>query len=178
MIQNILISKNGILLASQHFGNYHSIDLNRDLISSFFTVIQKFSTAITGTSINFINFEKLVTYFYEDPNDESLLYILITDFDDNPIETNFKMHKIADLFDKKYRQYIKEFKGDISPFQTFGNTLVKMRLEFKNCGGHPTCDNCSRNKNQNSLLSVIKKDDINVDSKFFELKDTKIKLVN
>ncbi len=156
MIQNILISKSGILLASQNFGNCHSFDVNKDLLSNFFTAIQKFSIAVTGNSINFINFEKLLIYLYEDPNDESLLYILITDFDDKPIEINFKMHKIANLFYKKYRQYIQKFKGDITPFQTFGNVLEKMRITLKNCGGYSTCNNCSRNNNKSTVISVIK----------------------
>lgn len=177
MIQNIFISKNGILLTSQNFGNCHSIDVNKDLLSNFFTAIQKFSILVTGNSINFINFEKLFIYLYDDPNDESLLYILVTDFDDNPIEINFKMHKIANLFYEEYRQDIKKFRGDITPFQSFGNTLIKMRLTLKNCGGHSTCNNCSRNNNKATLLSVIEKNDIKVDSKFFELIDKKTTLV-
>ncbi len=178
MIQNIFISKNGILLTSQNFGNCHSINLNKDLISSFFTAIQKFSLVITGTSINFIDFEKLLVYFYEDPNDENLLYILITDFNDNPIEINFKMQKIATLFFNNYRQYIKNFKGYVSPFQTFGNTLIKMKLALKNCGGHPTCNNCSKNMNQNNLLSIIQKKDIKIDYEFFKLKEKNIDALN
>ena len=148
------------MLTSQNFGNCHSIDLKKDLVTNFFTVIQKFSIAITGTPINYINFEKLLIYLYEDPNDESLLYILITDFDDNPIEINFKMHKIANLFFNNYRHYIKQFRGNIVPFQTFGNTLIKMNLALRNCGGHPTCNNCSKNMNKNTLLSDIGKTDI------------------
>lgn len=162
MIQNIFVSKYGILLTSQNFGNCHSIDINKDLLSNFFTAIQKFSIVVTGNSIKFINFEKFLIYLYEDPNDESLLYILFTDIDDNPIDINFKMHKIANLFYKKYRQYIKKFKGDIAPFQTFGNTLIKMRLALKNCGEHSTCNNCSKNKNQSAILSVIKENIIKV----------------
>lgn len=178
MIQNILISKNGILLTSQNFGNCHSIDLKKDFLSNFFTVIQKFSIAIIGTSINYINFEKLLIYLYEDPNDESLLFILITDFDDNPIEINFKMHKIANLFFNNYRQNIKQFKGDIAPFQTFGKTLIKMNLALRNCGGHPTCKNCSKNMNQNTLLSDIGKTDIKIGTEFFKLIDKNDRMVN
>ena len=178
MIQNIFICKNGILLTSQNFGNCHSIDLKKDLISNFFTVIQKFSIAITGTSINYINFEKLLIYLYEDPNDENLLYILTTDIDDTPLEINFKMHKIADLFFNNYRQYIKQFKGNIVPFQTFGNTLIKMNLALRNCGGHPTCNNCSKNLNKNTLLSDIEKTDIKIGAEFFKLIDKNDRLVN
>ncbi len=177
MIRNILISKYGILLASQNFANCQSIDTNQDLLSNFFTAIQKVSIVVTGNSINYIDFEKLLVYLYEDPQDKSLLYILFTDIDDNPIDINFKMHKIADLFYKKYRQFIKKFKGDISPFQTFGNILIKMRLVLQPCGEYSTCNNCSRNKKKSAILSVSKNNVNKVHSKFFKLDNEKHNLV-
>ncbi len=177
MIRNIFISKYGILLASQSFTNCQSIDTNKDLLSNFFTAIQKVSIVVTGNSINYLDFEKLLVYLYEDPNDKSLLYILFTDIDDNPIDINFKMHKIADLFYKKYRQFIKKFKGDISPFQTFENILIKMGLVLQPCGENSTCNNCSKNKNQSAILSISKNNVTKVHSKIFKLENEKHNLV-
>jgi hypothetical protein len=154
LIQNIFIFKAGVALVNQNFGQCHALGNDINLISSYLYALQQISLEITGTSIKSLNFEKISFHFYKDPYDPNIFYVVVTDVDDNLEEINFKIHRIAEIFDKTYKNYLQEFHGNIVPFRTFGDILIDMNITQRNCGGGSECEGCA-NKDQISEISKI-----------------------
>ncbi|NVM37822.1 MAG: hypothetical protein HWN81_19680 [Candidatus Lokiarchaeota archaeon] len=155
MIQNIFIFKAGIALVDQNFGQCHALGNDINLISSYLYAIQQISLEITGTSIKSLNFEKIAFHFYRDPNDSNIFYVVVTDVDDNLEGNNFKIHRIAEIFDKTYKNYLQEFHGNIVPFRTFGDILIDMNIAQRNCGGGSECEGCTHNDDFSEIGSIF-----------------------
>lgn len=141
-------------MVDQNFGQCHALGNDINLVSSYLYAIQQLSLEITGTSIKSLNFEKIAFHFYRDPFDSNMFYVVVTDVDDDLNEINFKIHRIAEIFDKNYKDYLQEFHGNIVPFRNFGDILVNMNLAERNCGGGSECEGCA-NSNQFSEISNI-----------------------
>lgn len=159
MIQNIFIFKAGIALVDQNFGQCHALGSDINLVSSYLYAIQQLSLEITGTSIKSLNFEKIVFHFYRDPFDSNMFYVVVTDVDDDLEEINFKIHRIAEIFDKNYKDYLQEFHGNIVPFRNFGDILVSMNLAERNCGGGSECEECANNNQLSEISNIIEVND-------------------
>ena len=159
MIQNVFIFKAGIALVDQNFGQCHALGSDINLVSSYLYAIQQLSLEITGTSIKSLNFEKISFHFYRDPFYSNIFYVVVTDVDDDLEEINFKIHRIAEIFDSIYIDYLKEFHGNIVPFRNFGDILVSMNLAERNCGGGSECEGCANNDQFSEIGNIIEVDD-------------------
>lgn len=157
IIQNLLISKNGVLLFSQNYGECHSFGPNPDLISSFLSAIQIFAKETTGDYIETIKFDKINIYFHKDLRDPTILYLIAVDLNEDSDEIRRKILKISNLFYSLYSDNLNKFKGIITPFLVFGDLIEKMKLIEKNCGNYLKCTNCPENKKYSKLIEYINK---------------------
>jgi len=156
MIRNIFIINNGIALVKLNFGDCHSLGANQDLIAGFISGLEAITKEITrGSSIQSLNVEDYIFYFFKD-NAVNLLYVFIAEPGDDPEEMNFKLRKIASLFVENYKDILDRFTGEITPFNNFGELLIKMNLTQKNCGGRPECEGCPNSIKSLNLLDVFK----------------------
>jgi hypothetical protein len=155
LIQNIFIFKAGIALVNQNFGQCHALGNDINLVSSYLYAIQQLSLEITGTSIKSLNFEKIAFHFYRDPNDSNIFYVVVSDVDDNLEDINFKIHKISEIFNKTYNNYLQEFHGNIVPFRNFGDILIEMNIAQRNCGGGSECKGCARNDEFSEIRDIF-----------------------
>ncbi len=155
LIQNIFVFRAGIALVNQNFGQCHSFGNDINLVSSYLYALQQLSVEITGTQIKSLNFEEIALHFYKDPRDEHLFYVIVTDVDDEIDEINFKIHRIAEIFNQNYKKILLDFHGNISHFKNFGDTLIKMNIAERNCGGGSECEDCSHNNDFSDLGKVI-----------------------
>ena len=155
MIQNIFIFKSGIVLVNQNFGQCHTLGRDINLVSSYLYALQQISVEITGTSIKSLNFEKIAFHFYKDPYDPNVFYVIVTDVDDDLEEINFKIHRIAEIFDQNYKENLQEFHGNVGTFRNFGDILISMNLAEKDCGGGSECEGCAHNKDFSEIGKII-----------------------
>jgi len=155
LIQNIFIFKSGIILVSQNFGLCHALGNDINLVSSYLYALQQLSVEITGTSIKSLIYEKIALHFYKDPYDPNIFYVIVTDINDDLEEINFKIHRIAEIFDKNYKDNLQDFHGNISPFRNFGDILIEMNLAEKNCGGGSECEGCSHNEEFSEIGKIM-----------------------
>jgi len=155
LIQNVFIFKAGISLVNQNFGQCHALGSDINLVSSYLYALQQLSLEITGTSIKSLNFEKIAFHFYKDPYDPNMFYVIVTDVNDDLEEINFKIHRIAEIFDQTYKNNLKEFHGNIGPFRNFGDILINMNLAERNCGGGSECEGCSHKEDFSDITNVL-----------------------
>ena len=155
MIQNIFVFKAGIVLINQNFGQCHPLGRDINLVSSYLYAVQQLSVEITGTSIKSMNFEEIALHFFKDPNDPNIFYVIVTDVDDDIDEINFKIHRIAEIFNQNYKTILEDFHGYVNPFRNFGDILISMNLAEKNCGGGSECEGCAHNNDFSDLGKVI-----------------------
>jgi len=155
LIQNIFVFKAGVVLINQSFGQCHSLSRDINLVSSYLYAVQQLSLEITGTSIKSMNFEEIALHFFKDINDPNIFYVIVSDVDDDLEEINFKIHRIAEIFNQNYKTILEDFHGYVGPFRNFGDILISMNLAEKNCGGGSECEGCSHNKDFSDLGKVI-----------------------
>ena len=155
MIQNIFVFKAGVVLVNQKFGQCHSLGRDINLVSSYLYAVQQLSIEITGTSIKSMNFEEIALHFFKDPNDPNIFYVIVTDVDDDIDEINFKIHRIAEIFNQNYKTILEDFHGYVNPFRNFGDILISMNLAEKNCGGGSECEGCAHKDDFSDLGKVI-----------------------
>jgi len=155
LIQNIFIFKSGIVLVNHNFGQCHTLGRDINLVSSYLYALQQISVEITGTSIKSLNFEKIAFHFYKDPYDSNVFYVIVTDVDDDLEEINFKIHRIAEIFDQNYKENLQEFHGNVGTFRDFGDILLSMNLAEKNCGGGSECEGCAHNEDFSDIVNVL-----------------------
>ncbi|GAG54257.1 unnamed protein product, partial [marine sediment metagenome] len=144
-----------VVLINQNFGQCHSLGRDINLVSSYLYAIQQLSVEITGTSIKSMNFEEIALHFFKDPNDPNIFYVIVTDVDDDFEEINFKIHRIAEIFNQNYKTILEDFHGYVSPFRNFGDILISMNLAEKNCGGGSECEGCAHNNDFSDIGKVI-----------------------
>ena len=142
MIQNIFIFKAGIALVNQNFGQCHALSSDINLVSSYLYALQQLSIEITGTPIKSLNFEEITLHFYKDPRDIHMFYVIVTDVEDEIDEINFKIHRIAEIFNQNYEPILLDFHGNVYPFKNFGDILVNMNITERKCGGGSECEDC------------------------------------
>ena len=159
MIQNIFIFKTGVVLVNQNFGQCHSLGRDINLVSSYLYALQQISIEITGTSIKSLNFEEIAFHFYKDSKDPNIFYVVVTDIDDDLDEINFKIHRIAEIFNQNYKSILKDFYGNVGPFRNFGDILISMNLAEKNCGGGSECEGCTHNNDFSDIGKVIENEE-------------------
>ena len=155
LIQNLFVFKAGIVLVTQNFGQCHSFGRDINLVSSYLYALQQLSIEITGTAIKSLNFEEIALHFYKDIIDPNIFYVIVTDVDDDKDEINFKIQRIAEIFNRNYESILKDFHGFVGPFMNFGDILISMNLAEKNCGGGSECEGCSHNNELSGLGKVI-----------------------
>lgn len=156
IIKNLFIIQNGILLVNHNFGKCNSLEANMELISGFLSALQIFSSKIAGSLLKSINFENLTFHFYVDLKDPSLFYVFTTDIDYDQEEINFYIKRVASLFYKKYFIDLKNFSGAISPFSSFVDSLIEMKIIQKNCGKFPECIRCLKSKKISKIFESLK----------------------
>ena len=159
MIQNIFVFKAGVVLVNQNFGQCHSLGGDINLISSYLYALQQISIEITGTAIKSLNFEEISLHFYKDSNDPNIFYVIVTDVEDDKDEVNFKIHRIAEIFNQNYKTILEDFHGYLNPFRNFGDILISMNLAEKNCGGGSECEGCAHNNDFSDLGKVIENEE-------------------
>jgi len=142
----------------ESFGQCHALGNEINLVSSYLYAIQLRSLEITGTFIKSINLGIITFHFYRDPYDPNMFYAVTTDVDDDLEEINFKIHRIAEIFEKNYREYLQEFYGNIVPFRNFGDILVSMNIAERNCGGRSECEGCENNSDISEIVKIIEVD--------------------
>ncbi len=145
MIQNVLIIKNGIALVDRSFGQCYSLGQDSHLLASFFSILQNLSLEFIGSSIKSLNISNKKFFFYKDHIDSTIFYVIVSDIEDDSDEMKFKIRQIASLFREKYSNYLKDFDGNITYFNTFVDLLIEMKLAQK-CEDH-SCKECSVIKN-------------------------------
>ena len=87
-----------------------------------------------------------------------MLYVFIADTIDDPNAINFKIKKIASLFNDMYSELIRDFSGEVSRFNDFKDVLIDMNLAQRNCGGRPECEGCPNSDKTNVVLNNFKED--------------------
>ncbi len=160
IIRNIFIIRNGVLLLDRNFGECQSFNGSFSLFSGFVSALETFTGEITKSALKSINFEDFKINFYRDLNKLDLLYVLITDLDDNYDQIQHKLKKISRLFLEKHQDILTNFDGNINQFNKFGDILIDMEIAQKNCGGHPECYECQNRNNNSKIFMAYKKDTI------------------
>jgi small GTP-binding protein len=103
-----------------------------------------------------INFENFIFHFYKDSKFPNLLYVITTNLDFNPKEINCKIRRIVSVFLSKYSTFIDKFGGDITPFKTFEDTLIEMKITQKKCGDSYECTKCPFSAKKSQLTNDFK----------------------
>ncbi|MHA1230574.1 MAG: hypothetical protein ACTSRP_08115 [Candidatus Helarchaeota archaeon] len=158
MIRNIFIINNGVPLVTKNFGECQSLGNDNHLISGFIEALFSFSKEIVKSSIQSMNFDEYTFYFYKNPAYEDILYVVVSDRDDEPELMKFKIRKISSIFIEQYTDKLQSFKGDIGIFDGFGDILIEMNIAQKNCGGRPECEGCPNSQKVSKILNFFKKD--------------------
>ncbi|MBY9020516.1 MAG: hypothetical protein KGD67_05620 [Candidatus Lokiarchaeota archaeon] len=81
--------------------------------------------------------------------------MVVTDVDDDLEEIDFKIHRIAEIFDKNYKDYLQEFHGNIVPFRNFRDILINMNIAQRNCGGGSECEECAHNDDLSEIGNIL-----------------------
>jgi hypothetical protein len=158
LIRNIFIIKDGVALVKLNFGKCHSIQENQNLVTGFISGLVSFSKEAIGSSIKTMTVDKYIFYFLKKEQQSGLLYVIVSEEDDEPEKIQFKMKKIADLFFERYGSKIENFDGEISRFNEFKELLIEMNLAKKNCGGRPECEGCPNSSKSAHFLEVFDKE--------------------
>ncbi len=87
-----------------------------------------------------------------------MLYFFIADTNEDPKKINFKIKKIASLFNEMYSEFLQDFTGEVSRFNDFKDVLIDMNLAQRNCGGRPECEGCPNSDKTNIVLNNFKED--------------------
>ena len=156
IIQNLFIIKNGLLLTGISFGECHSFKSESELVSGFLTAIQIMSLEITGDSMKSVLFENFSLYFHRDLTDIRILYVIIADPEEDPENIDTKIHLISEVFIEKYQDDVEDFRGDTTPFKTFGDNVKELGVIQKNCGEFPDCRGCLNNTRVSEVLSLFR----------------------
>ncbi len=152
MIRNLFIINHGIALLKLNFGECHSLGVNDDLIAGFMSAMDSFSKEVTGSSIRSINFKDYIFHFYNDEETDNNLFVFIADSEEDVELINYKINKIASIFNEKYSDTLKNFNGNVYKFNKFKEILIEMNLAQKNCGGRPECEGCTNSEKNLEIL--------------------------
>jgi len=137
---------------NQNFKQNYSLDSDMHLISCFISAIQSFSIELTGSTMKTINFENFTFHFSKDSNNPDILYVFVTNNDHDPKDLNCKIHRIASVFINEYGTKLNTFKGEITPFNRFADTLIEMKIAEKNCGDYQNCIMCPFNTKKSQIM--------------------------
>jgi hypothetical protein len=157
MIRDVIINTNdGLAIFHQNFGNCHSIDDNMDLFGGFISAIQMLSKKLNESEIQLIELKDKKLAFEKT---SILTYVIICDFNDSNDEINLKLKRISKIFEDTYSSELKGFKGETTHFSSFAETLIKLNITQKNCGGRPECEGCPNSSKTLPLKDYIKEID-------------------
>ncbi len=169
MIRNLFIINHGIPLVKLNFGECHSLGVNDTLVAGFIEAMNSFSNEITGSSIKNINFRDYIFHFYKDEEIFNNLFVFIADSEEDADLINFKIKKIASIFNEKYNDILQNFNGDVGKFDNFKNILIEMNLTQKNCGGRPECEGCPNSGKNLGIIKDFEKNKIGFLNRFKKL---------
>lgn len=170
IIRSIFIIKDGLLIFNHTFDKGNPLFSNMDLISGFLNAIQSFSSEVTKSYINTINFDNFIFHFYKDSKNYSILFVIITysNSNSNSKEIICKIQKISSIFFDNYSLILNQYDGELTQFYPFSECLTNMRISQKNCGGNRSlCNECPYHAKQNLIIN-----------EFEENKDIIIPLLN
>lgn len=155
MIRDVIIlHKSGVPLFYQNFGQCHSFGQEINLISGFISAIQMFSEQLAGSQIEMIELmEKKMAF----SKSSSTINAIICDKNDTSEIISVKIKKVSEIFENEYTSHIKNFNGNITPFDNFGNILIDLNITQKNCGGRPECAGCPNSTKSLPLQDYIEK---------------------
>jgi len=154
MIQNLIIIKDGSTLLSEDFGECHSLHSNPILLSGFFDALMSFSEEFEQGSLEQLRFKNANVNFLKS---NGLLYVIVTDLEDNLTVNTTKLNKIAQLFYRGYGKFLSNFSGEITSFDKFKDTILELGIAQKNCGNHKECSDCQNSAKNNPILDEIMK---------------------
>lgn len=157
MIQNLFVIKDSIPIITHNYGDCHTLGTDGDLISSFLTAIQSFSTELTGNTIDQISLEKVRLYFQKSERMGQILFIIISDIKDNPKLIINKINRITEFFFKNCKQELQAFKGNTKMFSDFGNLLVEEHIVDGMCLKYENCAECPKRLEDSKAIGYFKR---------------------
>lgn len=141
MIRDIVIlNKSGIALFSKNFGECHSFGEDPHLFAGFLSAIYNFSESINSGGISKIDLSDDKRILFQ--KNDKRIYAMICDSTDDIQTMEVKAEKISEIFESEYKKELERFEGDISCFEGFGALLLDLKINQKNCGARPECDDC------------------------------------
>lgn len=117
-----IINRHGLCLLHQKFG---AIEVDSDLIGGFFSAIQQFMRDVlpigniqTIKSLDRGDFKLLI----EHASETDIFGVAISEKED--VEVRRKLIEITNEFEKRFKQDLINFKGDVDSFQEFKNYIL------------------------------------------------------
>jgi len=159
VIRNLFIILAGTALVKQCFGKCQSFTGGDTLVAGFMEALSSFSEEIAGSSIKSIDFEDFKFFLFRDPEMNNLLFVLVSDLDDDPQVLSNKIKRIACLFKEAHLKDVKNFHGKLNLFDDFANRLVETDLTELTCGKHENCEECPYRDKNSEILEMLKEDD-------------------
>ncbi len=140
MLRDLLIlERSGVLLFKKNFGECHSFGSDPDLISGFLAAIVHYASIASDQPLGGIDFGTLKMAIKS--NKDRIYAILYENTDDYKVMQT-RLQKIIELFETKHEKELIMFNGDVSVFDSFGETLIALKMAQKNCGGRLECKGC------------------------------------
>jgi len=144
----LILEKTGVLLFKKNFGECHSFGSDPDLISGFLAAIVHYASIASEQPLGGIDFGTLKMAI---KINKERIYAILYENTDDPKVMQTRLQRIIELFDNTYEKELKEFNGDVSKFDKFGEKLIELKMAQKNCGGRPECKGCP---NSSKLLPL------------------------
>ena len=154
----MILERTGVLLFKKNFGECHSFGTDPDLISGFLAAIIQYAGVASDQPLAGIDFGSLKMAIKS--NKDRIYAILFENTDENKVMQT-RLQKIIELFESLYEKELKNFNGDVSIFDNFGDKLIQLKMAQKNCGGRPECKGCPNSSKLLSLKLFINKLKVN-----------------
>ena len=139
MIQNSLIIREGIPLVAESFGQCHSINTKSSMFSGFLEAFYRFSEEVSESFIESINFKDAQIIIQS--SSYNLLFILVTNKEDNKKILYKKLKKIIELFYNQFDSSLIDKASNMSIFNPFRKKLLEEGIVEEACG-LDRCDLC------------------------------------
>jgi len=103
--------------------NFMKLDTNSDLVSGFLMANLTFGQELTKSKVKRIIFENLGIYFQH--REKFIVTMAITN-DASVVDSEHLLLRIAEEFNKRYREVLGDYKGNITKFRDFDTIVDEM----------------------------------------------------
>ena len=122
ILKIFIIGPGGIPCYSKNF--FEQIDIEDSIISGFLTGISHFAKEIKGGEVKALIFKNF-NFIYSYSIEFNCIFVIVIDKDDLEEDARLKVELMKNEFVKRYQQYLKNWTGNVSVFESFDEFIEK-----------------------------------------------------